>query len=526
LIGFLFENNITGIGEVGQQRGKGVNFVTVANQYKEQLQKLIDKLYSTSPHFIRCIIPNNEKKPGILEDQIVLDQLRCNGVLEGIRITRKGFPNRIIYAEFLKRYYLLGTKIPRHAPDARGAVASLLDQLGIKAAQYRFGVTKVFFKTGEIGRIEEMREKKIGELLISVQAGARGYLARQFYKRMTERTVAIRIIQRNIRVWVGFKNWPWWKLFAKVKPLFKSRNFDLEIKEKQSKIDDLAKKIDEESKKNASLESSVKNLENQLQDINGKLKKEKENTQDLEDDKAELEEQKADLQKKLKTLQAELEDSTADLGDLEKDRLAAKKEAKELGEKLEIESKARAQLEDIKNKQAVELEKLNTLHEQESEEITKLKRSKDQLEKQVEELLDNVDKESGNRGALEKIKKKLEQEIDETSSKLEEEIKNRNNTEKERKRLEGLYNETKAKLETEQTGRTNEESERKKLQVEHNQLKADMESELKKTDTLTKAKKKILKMNSKMSKINWKVQTIPKHLSKNQKEIWKMKLTI
>jgi len=242
LIAFLFENNITGIGEVGQQRGKGVNFVTVANQYKEQLQKLIDKLYSTSPHFIRCIIPNNEKKPGILEDQIVLDQLRCNGVLEGIRITRKGFPNRIIYAEFLKRYYLLGTKIPRHAPDARGAVASLLDQLGIKAAQYRFGVTKVFFKTGEIGRIEEMREKKIGELLISVQAGARGYLARQFYKRMTERTVAIRIIQRNIRVWVGFKNWPWWKLFAKVKPLFKSRNFDLEIKEKQSKIDDLAKK--------------------------------------------------------------------------------------------------------------------------------------------------------------------------------------------------------------------------------------------------------------------------------------------
>jgi len=129
----------------------------------------------------------------------------------------------------------------------------VLYNLVIKAAQYRFGVTKVFFKTGEIGRIEEMRERKIGELLISVQAGARGFLARQFYKRMTERTVAIRIIQRNIRVWVGFKNWPWWKLFAKVKPLFKSRNFDLEIKEKQGKIDDLAKKIDEASKKKTPL---------------------------------------------------------------------------------------------------------------------------------------------------------------------------------------------------------------------------------------------------------------------------------
>ncbi len=63
----------------------------------------MDTLYSTTPHFIRCIIPNHAKKPGYLDDGVVLEQLRCNGVLEGIRITRKGFPNRLIYAEFLKR---------------------------------------------------------------------------------------------------------------------------------------------------------------------------------------------------------------------------------------------------------------------------------------------------------------------------------------------------------------------------------------------------------------------------------------
>src|ERR1700733_9179339 len=115
-------------------------------------------LNATTPHFIRCIIPNHKQIPGDLDDNVVLEQLRCNGVLEGIRITRKGFPNRIIYAEFLKRYYLLGKSIPRATSDSRTAVATLLDELKINAEQYRFGVTKVFFRAGQLAVIEEMRE--------------------------------------------------------------------------------------------------------------------------------------------------------------------------------------------------------------------------------------------------------------------------------------------------------------------------------------------------------------------------------
>lgn len=75
-------------------RRKGM-FRTVSQLYKEQLAKLMVTLRNTNPNFVRCIIPNHEKRAGKIDAPLVLDQLRCNGVLEGIRICRQGFPNRI-----------------------------------------------------------------------------------------------------------------------------------------------------------------------------------------------------------------------------------------------------------------------------------------------------------------------------------------------------------------------------------------------------------------------------------------------
>lgn len=70
---------------------------------QENLNKLMTNLRSTHPHFVRCIIPNETKTPGAMENPLVMHQLRCNGVLEGIRICRKGFPNRILYGDFKQR---------------------------------------------------------------------------------------------------------------------------------------------------------------------------------------------------------------------------------------------------------------------------------------------------------------------------------------------------------------------------------------------------------------------------------------
>ena len=70
---------------------------------QESLGRLMDTLYSTTPHFVRCIVPNEHKKAGVIDSKLVMNQLRCNGVLEGIRICRKGFPNRVPFQEFRQR---------------------------------------------------------------------------------------------------------------------------------------------------------------------------------------------------------------------------------------------------------------------------------------------------------------------------------------------------------------------------------------------------------------------------------------
>lgn len=76
------------------------------------------------------------------------------GVLEGIRITRLGFPNRLIYAEFVKRYYLLVPDVPRNPQDPRPATSNILKGLKIPESEYRFGLTKVFFRAGQLAYIE------------------------------------------------------------------------------------------------------------------------------------------------------------------------------------------------------------------------------------------------------------------------------------------------------------------------------------------------------------------------------------
>lgn len=202
----------------GKKRGikKGA-FRTVAQRHKEQLSSLMAQLQATQPHFVRCIVPNNHKKPGRIDVPLVLDQLRCNGVLEGIRIARLGYPNRLPFVEFRQRYEVLTPGvIPRGYMDGRKACLRMVDALELDKSIYRVGTSKIFFKAGVLAELEERRDMLLFDIFSRLQAVARMWTARRQMKKILNRAVAIRSIQRNARVYGELRDWPWWQLYTKV----------------------------------------------------------------------------------------------------------------------------------------------------------------------------------------------------------------------------------------------------------------------------------------------------------------------
>jgi myosin heavy subunit len=261
----------TGTGKQSSRTGKSASFITVASQYRDQLNDLLDTLGATYPHFIRCIIPNHKQEALKIDDAVVLDQLRCNGVLEGIKISRMGYPNRLKYPAFLKRYYILAEHVPRKAPDARAATKAILDVLikegVVDSSKLQYGLTKIFFRVGELPKIEEAREKKIGQLIPVVQACARGYIARKFYASKKEREVAVYTLQRGIRAWLEVKNSAWFRLYQKCKPKIKLTNWEEEIKSANEQEKLKQRELQLAQQERTHVESQIKGLEENLKNL-------------------------------------------------------------------------------------------------------------------------------------------------------------------------------------------------------------------------------------------------------------------
>ena len=183
----------------------------------------MNTLKQTHPHFVRCIIPNEIKTGGVLDAHLVLHQLHCNGVLEGIRICRKGFPSRILYAEFVQRYSILApAAVKTHSSDPNRATAELLKEVKLNEELFRLGITKVLFKAGVVGTLEEYRDAAVAKILIMLQSHVRMFLMKRMYRNMLEQHSAMSVLQRNLGAYIGLRNWPWWKLFTKIKPLLQN----------------------------------------------------------------------------------------------------------------------------------------------------------------------------------------------------------------------------------------------------------------------------------------------------------------
>uniref|UniRef100_H3BWX2 Myosin motor domain-containing protein n=1 Tax=Tetraodon nigroviridis TaxID=99883 RepID=H3BWX2_TETNG len=141
------------------------------------------------------------------------------------------FTARIIFSFYLLRYRILNpAAIPEgQFIDSKKGAEKLLGSLDIDHNQYKFGHTKVFFKAGLLGQLEEMRDDRLSLIITGIQARSRGLLARVEFQKIVERRDALLVIQWNIRAFMGVKNWPWMKLYFKIKPLLRSAEAEKEM---------------------------------------------------------------------------------------------------------------------------------------------------------------------------------------------------------------------------------------------------------------------------------------------------------
>ncbi|KAI9547696.1 hypothetical protein NQZ68_014962 [Dissostichus eleginoides] len=164
--------------------------LTVGFQFRQSLEMLMDTLNSTTPHYVRCIKPNDLKEPFMFDPRRTVQQLRACGVLETILISAAGFPSRWTYEEFFCRYRLL-LHGPLTQDQAQASCRLTLPQLIPDTDQYCFGKTKVFFQAGQVALLERLRAERLRVSAVIIQSRVRGWLARVRFTRISWATVTI-----------------------------------------------------------------------------------------------------------------------------------------------------------------------------------------------------------------------------------------------------------------------------------------------------------------------------------------------
>ena len=222
----------------GKKKKKKGGGKTVSSVYLVQLGELMTTLHSTEPHFIRCIVPNTHKKPLETETPLIMHQLTCNGVLEGIRICMRGFPNRMLYPDFKSRYMILGAAEMANAADNKTGVYGLMDKINFSRDKYRLGHTKVFFRAGALAALEEARDDIVLKLVRWMQGEIYGKFGRREYqKRFDQRNLMI-VVQRNFRKFMQLRSWGWFIIIQKTKPLIGQENLEDQLKALEDKANE------------------------------------------------------------------------------------------------------------------------------------------------------------------------------------------------------------------------------------------------------------------------------------------------
>merc|ERR1719385_305894 len=409
---------------------------TVSSFYKGQLDDLMKTLYATDPSFIRCVVPNTHKIPGGVEPGLVMHQYQCNGVLAGIAICRKGFPNKMLYPEFKVRYNILAAAAVAKAKNDKAAAKGVLDAIKAEPEKYRLGHTKVFFRAGYLGHMEEVREDRIGAVLSWLQSQARGKASRLVFKKMQDQKLALYCLQRTIRNYYIGKTWLWWQLWLAVKPNLKCTKFAQYKAEYEEKIAIAEANIDKALADRKKVEAVHATLSAQKNELVLALQSGGSAVQDIIDKTNRVEAMAADVQKQLEEVNNRIKGEKDMMESISQQVAKINSQKAALGGEITDKEGALASGEQDRADKDDQIRTLKEEIDHQNDMITKLQREKKNCQESRQKTEEDIQAMEDKCNHLSRVKGKLEQNLDEAEDSLEREKKAKGDVEKLKRKIE------------------------------------------------------------------------------------------
>ncbi|KAK2492085.1 hypothetical protein MC885_019740, partial [Smutsia gigantea] len=460
---------------------------------------------------------------GKLEPRLVLDQLRCNGVLEGIRICRQGFPNRILFQEFRQRYEILTPNaIPKGFMDGKQACEKMVSEgqslggasvyacgkgnwtslliapchhsqiqaLDLDPNLYRVGQSKIFFRAGVLAQLEEERDLKVTDIIVSFQAAARGYLARRAFQKRQQQQSALRVMQRNCAAYLKLRHWQWWRLF--IKELQKVQELQQQSAREVGELQSRVAQLEEERTRLAEQLRAEAELCTEAEETRGRLAARKQELElvvselearvgEEEECSRQLQTEKRRLQQHIQELETHLEAEEGARQKLQLEKVTTEAKLKKFGEDLLLLEDQNSKLSKERKLLEERLAEFSSQAAEEEEKVKSLNKLRLKYEATIVDMEDRLRKEEKGRQELEKLKRRLDGESSELQEQMEESSARAQLLKSLREAQAGL-SEAQEDLEAERAARAKAEKQRRDLGEELEALRGELEDTLDSTN--------------------------------------------
>ncbi|WKY03227.1 hypothetical protein Q1695_004738 [Nippostrongylus brasiliensis] len=226
-------------------------------------------------HFVHCIQPSPNMRSATgsyeaIDVPFVRSQLRSILLIDSIRANNRGYPERVSFRDFRRRFGCLvedelNSSID-NALDDRAAVSKILESMDIHQHRYRLGISQVLLAADVLCELEDRRELSLSGLVTAFQRECRRHLASKWLQRRRVLETAIRCIQKNGKAYMKVREWPWWRLYTKVVPLLAATRSDPSHHECEVRIRQLEQQLHQLRVEKTQQQGRVEELEQRLAD--------------------------------------------------------------------------------------------------------------------------------------------------------------------------------------------------------------------------------------------------------------------